>query len=216
MLERQKKLRKIRRLLIGVTALHYGSIFIKESKFPYGEVIYEFVLKHVYNGIFSFVIRPVCEWLWNQDWYDMLYFLSGLPTFAVVILLTILIKMKEKGGTIVTEKTYMSFFRDFGTYRCPKPSVIFRIRNCIQKKFFSEAVNMAEESMNLVLLRVLWGQEEMCADLTHESECLISEEVTASYEKKEGVIYLKNRNQIFKSLRKGEYYEISDVVFQYL
>ena len=202
-MKKERRLRRIRNLFFILSMFRYGSFFIKGGKIPYGEVVHRFILKNVYNVAFSFMIKPVCEWLWSRSWYEVLYEFSGLPSLMLFGFFSFLIYMKENGGNLVGEKEYKSFFSDFGSYRRPKPSFIFRIKNFIRTNYMSREINIVEKGMELILLRILWGSDELCVDLTQECEYKITDEVVAVRE--EDIIIIKiNDGRILKILQKGE------------
>lgn len=210
-----KTLRKVRCILFTGMLFHYGSSILKAGKLPFTDVVYDFILTHIYNGFLGVLIRPVCEWFWNCEWYETIYSLSGKPSVLLVILLTCLIRMKENGGKIKEEK-YINVFGNLGTYSTPKPSVVFRIKNFFRKHMSGKEVNIVKEAENMVMLRVISGKEERAQNLTYESECTISEKLRAVYDKGTDAIILETGNGTRKTLCKGEKIVSGNLVVHYL
>lgn len=210
-----KVLRKIRRIPVTAMIFHYGSIMLKAGELPFTDVVYGFILEYLYDGYAGIIIKPVCEWLWNCEWYETIYHISGKPSLILAVVLTCLIYLKEQGGK-VKEKKYTSFFSDFGTYSVPKTSLFFRSKNLIRRKMLGNEVNVAKEGMQLVILRVINGKEEKLFDMTYESECFISEKIKAIYDRKNDAIILETGKSNRKILYKGEKIISGNIVAQYL
>lgn len=213
--KKAKVLRRIRRVPFVFSMFHYGSILIKAEQVPYMKAVHEFFIKFMYEGGAGIVFKPLCDWLWNLEWYEELYKFSGVPSIALFAALTILIRMKEHGGKVV-KGNYQSVTSNFGTYRLPKPSVYFQVKNFFRKMFFAQQINLVKEGQNLAVLRVITGNHEEYIPMNCESEQDVTDGVRAIYYKKDDIITLESSEGRRKVLRRNDNIQFNGNVFQFL
>lgn len=211
-----KVLKRLRGIPILLSTFHYGSLILKAGVIPFSDVVYEFIVKYLYDDYLGIVIKPLCDMLWGWKHYDMLYRLSGLPSIAMIIVLTLLIRMIEKAGKIVKKPTYEPITKQFGVYGKPKTSIMYRARRFLKKNFGNNGFNISKEGMDLVFLRVISGNDEKLIAMNYEKECKVFDKMKAVYDSKEDMIILESDTGHKKTLYEGDRIVIGSTVLHYL
>lgn len=154
------KIAKWKCITLVLLSVHYGSLFLKTSMNPYVQICYQWILEHVWNGMMSFAIQPVCNWLWTNPYYDKIYALTGKPMiyfYAALILAGWMLK-KNFLKTIFVDKNHLRYehsIRAGGKYRCPSPGMVRTIFWRSISHLGKSETNFKEEEKRRTVIRVL-------------------------------------------------------------
>ena len=87
---------KMQKLALILTSWHYISIWVKTSEMVAAKVIYEFIIKYIFNGPAANLVQPLSMAVWNSPHYDGFYKFTGIPCLVLFLGLWIVRKQMTK------------------------------------------------------------------------------------------------------------------------
>ncbi len=155
--------------LLMVVVLLFRYLPALTEKLEWLSEIRALYLEYVYNGVLGGVLKPVCEALWNWEFYPSLYKVTGVP--LLVLLIVHVMWRHFKGKTVVkTEKKNSRHLLRGGTYRELRYPLFMRFFWCLEGFYYDQRKSSGKGEKNLAVCRVTYDNKEEAVDLSRDRE----------------------------------------------